>query len=403
MIDDKVIERTAKTLETDVDTLKAKADVVYEAQGAALRAGGKSDEEAYAACLKIAGVQIRNETRALRNSGATQIHGMFISVPRAKQWGKNIYNKNKNELLSADEGTRMAKVDMGAVVLLKENADGSFTRYAREDFFGAEETTVTELPRHSMRLDGDTHFYCVWDKSNPTFANGNNNFKFGQPRPQDDRERVSLFVGSEDKTGDWRVMAIRGSGGAADVQWPTFTCGSLAVGIGQNKGVGYLKAKLLDFTPDDSIASMFPDGPMAVLSDERMAEQEVAPLSLMESMMDLPKWSEDMADNPKRWDAVAAVQAEIIHIDPRNNGASTLICADLDVNSSASVVEVYSPAERVIDFGVGTKILLVGSTWKDKQTGEQRMGVSGWWPFDEVSTVSLESEDVMDDGELGEW
>ena len=73
MIDDKVIERTAKTLETDVDTLKAKADVVYEAQGAALRAGGKSDEEAYAACLKIAGVQIRNETRALRNSGVVDM------------------------------------------------------------------------------------------------------------------------------------------------------------------------------------------------------------------------------------------------------------------------------------------------------------------------------------------
>lgn len=402
MIPDNVIERTAKTLNTDVATLKAKADSVYEAQGATWVATGKSEADAYALALKVAGTQVRNETAALTRSGAKMVHGMFVSVPRVSNWGTMTYNKNKNELLAADEATRMAKVDMGAVVIFNENGDGTYTRYAHDDFGG--ESTVSELPRHTMRLDGNTHFYCVWDKSNPTFPNGNNNFKYGQPRPQDDRERTSLFVGSEDKTGNWRVIAIKGQGKAADVQWPTFTLGSLAVGMGQNNAVGYLKATLLDFTPDMELSSMFPEGPMSVLSDERIATQEVAPIHLLDNLMGLGPWGTSMETDPKRWSALAAVQAEIIHIDPRNNGASTLICADLDINSTAPVVEVYCPAERAIDFGVGTKILLVGSTWKDRNSGEQRMGISGWWPFDEVAPMGMSDDSGQPEEPLGdEW
>ena len=405
MIDDKIIERTAKTLNTDVDTLRAKADDVYASQGATWVATGKSEADAYALSIKVAGTQIRNENAALLRSGATMIHGMFVSVPRTNDWGTKTYNKNKTELLNADEGARMAKVDAGAVVIFTDNHDGTYTRYAKEEFFGAEETTVTELPRHTMRLDADTHFYCVWDNTNKTFPNGNANFKYGNPRPQDDRERVSLFVGSESKDGTWRVISVRGSGKSADVQWPTFTPGSLAVGMGQNKNVGYLKANLLDFTADHSVADMFPEGPDGVLADARLTEQEIAPLTLLPNLMALGDWGDSLVEKTgsARWNAIAAIQAEIIHIDPRNNGASTLVCADLDVSSTAPVVEVYCPADRAVDFGVGTKIILLGSTWKDRNTNEQRMGVTGWWPFDPVASVMLEEEDSGDILTDGEW
>ena len=81
MIDDKIIDRTATTLNTDVDTLRAKADDVYASQGATWVATGKSEADAYSLSIKVAGTQIRNENAALLRSGATMIHGMFVSVP----------------------------------------------------------------------------------------------------------------------------------------------------------------------------------------------------------------------------------------------------------------------------------------------------------------------------------
>ena len=61
MIDDKIIERTAKTLNVDASALKARADEVYANQGATWRATGKSEADAYALSLKVAGSQVRNE------------------------------------------------------------------------------------------------------------------------------------------------------------------------------------------------------------------------------------------------------------------------------------------------------------------------------------------------------
>ena len=383
MIDNKIMERTARTLNTDVATLRTKTDAVFEQQGATWIAQGKSESDAYALSLKVAGTQIRSENAALARSGAKKLEGMFISVPRRKEWGKILYNKMKNQLLNATEEVRMQFVDRGDVVLFEANSDGTYTRYAAEKFFGASEDTVTELPRHTMQLDGGTHFYSVWDKTNETFANGNRNFKYGQPRPQDARERSSMFLGRVAGDDGWRLMSVSGSNNAADVQWPTFLPGSLAVGVGHNPERAYLKPKLLDFTPDVGLADIFDAPPHELLKDDKI------PIDMLGGLSDLPAWGEENTGN---WDALAGVVAEVIHIDPRENGASTIVCADLDISSAAPVVEVYCPKEKIIDFGVGSKILLIGSTWKDKMTEEQRMGVSGWWVFDEVEVVSAESE-----------
>jgi hypothetical protein len=89
------------------------------------------------------------------------------------------------------------------------------------------------------------------------------------------------------------------------------------------------------------------------------------------------------------WDRMVGVVGEVIHIDPRENGGFTLVCADLDIASVAPVVEVYVPSEHGsrVDFAVGTKILLVGQTWRTNDTDEQKLSVSGWYPFDEVEAM----------------
>ena len=163
--------------------------------------------------------------------------------------------------------------------------------------------------------------------------------------------------------------------------------------MGQNPDRAYLKPAMLDFTADAALANIFDAPPNALLNDEKI------PIDMLGGLSDLPAWGEENTGN---WDALAGVVAEVIHIDPRDNGASTLVCADLDISSSAPVVEVYSPKDKVIDFGVGSKILLVGSTWKDKMTDEQRMGVSGWWVFDEVTPVEAAIAETTD-ASLEEW
>lgn len=400
MIDNKIIERTAKTLNVDASALKAKADEVYANQGATWRAAGKSEADAYALSLKVAGSQVRNENAALARSGASKLEGMFVSVPRTKEWGKLTYNKMKNQLLNASEEMRQQFVDRGDVVLLEDNGDGSYTRYAREDFFGGDTTSTTELPRHSMMLDSTTHFYCVWDKNNRTFPNGKNNFKFGNARPQDDRARDSLFLGRVAGDSDFRLITVVGQGKAADVQWPTFVPGSIAAGVGQNGDKAYLKATMLDFNADASLADMFPSAPYMDGGNGLLSSEKI-PIDVLSGLDDLPAYGKA---NEGNWNAICALPAEIIHIDPRDNGASTLICADMNPASTAPVVEVYCPAERDMDFGVGSSILLVGSTWVDRMTSEQRMGVSGWWVFNEIPTVTPEATETTQSSlEDGEW
>ena len=55
MIDEKIIERTAKTLNTDVATLKAHTDEVLATQGEAWKNAGKTETDAYALALKGSG------------------------------------------------------------------------------------------------------------------------------------------------------------------------------------------------------------------------------------------------------------------------------------------------------------------------------------------------------------
>ena len=80
----------------------------------------------------------------------------------------------------------------------------------------------------------------------------------------------------------------------------------------------------------------------------------------------------------------------MIHIDPRDNGGMVLVCADLDLASTAPTVDVYVSEDQSVDFAVGTKCLIVGQTWRT-QDNEQRMSVGGWWAYDIIESMEMHS------------
>jgi len=389
MIDEKIIQRTANTLNIDIGVLKTRTEAILSTQGDAWKNAGKSDDDCYALALKVAGSKIKNENSRLLRSGASIVEGMFISVPRPKEWGKILYNKMKSQMISATEEVRQQFVDNGKIVLYNDNGDGSYTRYAKEDFFGEETTTVNDLDKHAMRLDGDSHFYCVWDSNNKTFPSGDRNFKYGNARPQDEQERTSTFLGRvEGSSDEVKVMTVTAQGKAADVQYPTFTPLTMALRVGKDGKRCYVKADMANYTEDASKAEIFSLPPITA-DGSGLMPSVLGAENMLPSLDTLRDYYDKFNGQAGWWDRVIGVVGEVIHIDPRDNGGYTLVCADLDIASVAPVVEVYVPSEHGsrVDFAVGTKILLVGQTWRTRDTDEQKLSVNGWYPFDEVEAM----------------
>ena len=61
MIDEKIIQRTANTLNIDIEVLKSRTDAILLTQGASWKNAGKSETDCYALALKVAGSKIKNE------------------------------------------------------------------------------------------------------------------------------------------------------------------------------------------------------------------------------------------------------------------------------------------------------------------------------------------------------
>lgn len=376
---EQMLNNIAKTLNAAPEVVQARADEVLAEQGAAWKAAGRSDEDCFILALRVAARNITSENSRMRRAGADTYEGMFISVPRPKEWGKILYNKMKNQLVGATDEVKNTLVNAGSVVLFEDNHDGSYTRLAREDFFGAEEADVSALPKHTMALDANTHFYVVWDKSNPTFPSGDSNFKFGAPRPQDERERVMAFYGRKQGESDLRLITVSGSGKAADRQYPTFTPLSIPLKSARNPDRAYLNADVSVPTPDANLANIFPGPPTDMIGDLIGAE------NLLNGLSDLGAYYDKFNGQDGWWDRSLAVNTEVIHIDPRDNGGCILVCGDIDLTSMAGTVDVY--CDEDVSFAVGTKVMLVGQAWRSRE-GEDRLSVNGWYAFDEVASVT---------------
>ena len=386
-----MLEKVAKTVGVSPDTLRERAGEVFEAQSAAWLNAGKTGEEASVLALRVAARQIANEQAKLRRSGATLYEGMFVHVPKAKEWGKILYNKMQGQLNNATDEARDALIEAGRIVVFEDNHDGSFTRYAREDFFGASESEVSDLPRGTQKLDESTHYYIVWDSNNPTFPSGDKNFKYGAARPHDERERTSLFFGRpQGSNGEWSPIVIKGSGNSADVQFPTFTTGTIGVRPSRDGATGYL-TRVSEFTEDENLTSMFSSPPLELM-------QEFLPDDFLPALSNLGEYYDNYYGKDGWWDRICGVVAEVIHIDPRDNGGFILVCSDPDIMSMAEPLDVYVPASQshLVDFAVGTKVLLTGQAWRTRE-GDDRMSVNGWWAFDKIAPI-VASPDVEDEG-----
>lgn len=394
-MDEKVLSNVAKTLNVDEAVVRSRAEEILVQQSDAWVAAGKSESDCGILALRVAARMINTDNARLKRAGVTTYEGMFIEMPRPKMWGEWGYKKMKSQLLAASPDARQALIDSGAVVLYDDNHDGTFIRNAREDF-GGNEAEFSELPRHTMRLDENSHFYPVWDKSNAMFPSGGANFKFGMPRPQDDRERVSLFYGrAQGSSDDVSLIEVRGQGKAADIQHATFVPCTIPLRAGAKGkngfGRAYAKPDISVITPDDSLVSLF-SGPPIQLDDDGGFSGLIPTLTetfdWLPNLMALEGYYNEHNGKDGWYDRKVALVTEVIHMDPRENGGFILVCADLDITSTAATVDVYVGADADIPFGVGTKVMLIGQTWRS-QENEQRLTVNGWYAFDSTAGVEV--------------
>ena len=383
---DEMLNNIAKTLNVAPETVRARADEVLAEQGAAWRNAGRSEDDCFILALRVAGRNITSENARLRRARADTYEGMLISVPRPKEWGKILYNKMKNQLATASPEVRQTFVDNGSVVLFEDNHDGSYTRLSAEQY-GQTESDVSSLPKHTMQLDANTHFYVVWDKNNPTFPSGDANFKYGAPRPQDERERTCLFYGRMVGGNDLQLIQVSGSGKAADNQFPTFTTLTIPLRSGKN-GRAYLNADVSKPTINLDLASMYEGSPLDMLP-ALIGEENILP-----SLSALGQYYYQYNGTDGWWDRNCATVVEVNHIDPRDNGGCILVCGDTDLMSMAGTIDIY--CDDIPPLGVGSQLLVLGQAWRTRED-EDRMTVNGWWPSNVVEPM-VEPSVSDDDG-----
>lgn len=394
---EQMIEKVAGQIKTTVEALSAKADLLLAQEGAGWEAAGKNEEQRKVLALRVAARQISSEKAKLTRSGATLFEGMFVSVPREKDWAKMAYNKMKNTLSALDEAGRLALVEQGSVVLYENNHDGSFTRHtnpslmAKQSFEeGMQSSDIDSLPPRHMALDANTSFSLVWDKNNMTFANGNANFKYGSNRPLEELDRTCLFMGrKEGTTGEPEIIEVRLSGEQAKIQFPTFVCGKIGLKPAAKVGLCY-GSKATVFTADESVMDIFSAPPFA-LDDSGSPFGVVADWlgnNLKSSIEACGKAYAEL-DQKAKWNTVFGTIVEVVHIDPRENGGFIVTLGDTDIMSEAEVVSLYVPADQEgeVDFGVGSELLIVGSPWITREE-ELRFMVNSWWCANRIAPLA---------------
>lgn len=396
--------KVAAQVGTDENTLTAKMEAVLAAEGPAWASAGKTDEQQQTLALRIAARQIAAEAAKMARSGATVYEGMFVNVERYKDWGEMAYNKMKATLSTLDTEGRLALVGQGAIYLYEDNHDGTFTRHGntsllgRQSFVeGYDSVDVNALPERCMALDTNTHFSLVWEKNNMTFANGNENFRYGAARPTSEKDRTCLFLGRVKGNGSAPgIIEVRFSGAEAEVQHPTFVPGTIGLKTANKPGLCY-GVKGSGFNVDASVASIFSGPPLSL--DGGQPSGPVADWLGSTLMQSLDACATHYAtlDGKERWDTIYGTVVEVAHIDPRDNGGFTVTVGDLDILSPHDPIDIYVAPEHesLITFGVGSEMLIIGQPWTTRD-GEGRFSVNAWWCMDAIGTVDADAG--SDDG-----
>ena len=403
-----MLKKVAVQVQADEGTLAEKAEAILAQEGAGWEASGKNEEQRQTLALRVAARQLVAAKAKLSRSGATSYEGMFVHVPREKDWAKMAFNKMKKQLQAMpDMSQRMALVGQGALVLYENNHDGSFTRHANPSLLnrqafeeGTRSDEITQIPPRHVALDANTSFSLVWDKASTHFANGNENFKYGANRPLEEPDRSCLFLGRKAGTNDEpSILDVRFNGALAKTSWPTFLTGTIGLKPANREGMAY-GTKVTEFTADPKLSEIFSAPPLA-LDDDGSPYGLVADWLGETLMSSLDKCHEAYAklDTKEQWNTTFGTIVEVVHIDPREKGGFVVTVADADIMSESPPIEVYVGAseESAVDFGVGSELVIIGAPWVTRD-GEMRFMTSGWWCMNAVKPLAdLESgEDGWD-------
>ena len=408
MIESNIIERVAKNIGCPVEQLLAKHATVLSTNQANLEATGLGQDDIDMKCLRMAAAELRVVSARLAKSGCEAIEGMFISVPRVKDFAKGQYERMKTNLMGLDEDARTGLVAQGAIALfLNDDVKGGF-RYVynptleHKQVFSAEsdEKHAEELPKAAMDInDGTGHFVIIADKSSPTWPNGGANFRYGRYKQQSEPMRDCVFLGRNKDNQTIRPIKVRFNGEDSYIDHPTFVTGTIPAKMGRDGKTAYAKKGVSVFSPDESLVSLYEAPPLDSDGKGLLPEHGIIPLS---GFGDLEGWLTSLSDK-ERWDALCTLPLEVAHIDPREKGGFIITLADLDITSPIPPIDLWvSKAEEdKVDFSVGSIVVAVGGGWIDKNDGMPRMSVSGWWVMDAIEGVAQE-EVLLDDDSSAE-
>ena len=395
-----MIDRISKNISASEEVLRSRMDIVLSENKNTWLDAGKTEDECTLNALRIAGRQIKSESERLKRSGATLYEGMFISVPRYKDWAELAYKKAAGTLGQGIETVTDSLIEDGNIILYEDNNDGTFTkRYnpslAQKAKFesGSATTELDSLPKGTYDAGNGIHFHLVWDKNNPTFPSGDANWKYGSPRPLTEKDRTCLFLGRPRGTkDDMRVYSMRFNGQLAEEQHPAFVAGTIAMRPARNGDVAYAKAGVSVFNHDDSVQDSFTDAPDTLVGNLDQIK------TLEGGLQDIEAYVGTLSDK-ERWDALAAAIVEVIHIDPRDNGGYIITTGDLDIMSTAGTVDIYVTGKHdsLVNFAVGSTLMLVGSPYMSRD-GEAKLAVTGWW-----CAESMAVSESVETPEEGGW
>jgi len=393
---EQTIERISKNVGCDTAALKGRMDAILEEQQEGWLSAGKNEEQCTLLALRVAGRQIKSEVDRAKKSGCVIYEGMYVSVPRYKDWAQLSYNKFTKQLETLPQDAREGLVENGTLVMFEYDpvSDGYIKTYneslARKDTFvaGFTTTTVTELPKGTVEVNSNLHYYLVWNSTMPTFPSGGRNFKYGEPRPASEKDRTCLFFGRKQGSDIWDMHTFKFSGALAEDEPVSFVPGTIAMRPARQGSVAYAKPQVSIFSENTDLASNFPADPMGIV-------KEATPHFLEGGLNDLEGFIDNHREDKNWYDLWVAMNLEVVQIDPRGEGKGYIITVgDLDIESMASPVDIYIPDSHahLIDFGVGSQMLVVGQGWMSRDD-EAKLSVNGWYCTDALQPTATEGWD----------
>ena len=390
----KMIERIAKNVGCTEEALSSKMSAILDAEGSNWLSAGKTEEQCELLALRVAGRQMKSQFDKVKRSGCISYEGMFVTVPRYKDWAEMAYKKMSNTLKGASEDLIHSLVEQGKIVYFQyDPVSNGYTKYSNPSLdnklsfeAGMREAEVSSLPDKAVEIDSNSHFYLVWNATTPTFPSGDKNFKYGAARPHNERERTCLFFGRKQGDSEFDLFTFRFSGKQAEVDYPTYMPGTIAMRPAANGKVAYAKPQVTVFSADENLAEQFPMAPDALV-------KEISSEWLADGLQGIDKYYETHNGDSDWWEQWVATTVEVVHIDPRDNGGYVITVGDTDIMSMAPSLDIYVSAveESKVDFSVGSELMIVGQPWKTRDD-EYRLTINGWW-----------CSDALQPSEVGGW